>query len=488
VSRAPFARGAERPHYNVTLAVLTFAGIAFALQQTMIIPALPALQQDLGTTTTWVTWLLTAFLLTASVATPLLGKLGDQYGKERLLVVSLGIFFAGSVAAAFAPNIWALIAARAVQGAGGAVFPLSFSIIKDEFPDEKVGTAVGVVSSVFAVGGGLGLVLSGLIVDNTSWRWLFVVGAVAVGLAVVLVHRFVPESPIKTPSRLDIPGAVLLSSGLISLLLALTEGESWGWGSAPILGLFTAAALFLLAWARVELRVPEPMVDMRMLSRRPVLFSNLTALIAGFAMFGSFVLVPNFVETPRGLPSELAGLVDYGFGATTTTAGLYLLPGALTGFVAGPLAGVLGRRYGSKWPLALGMTLAGTGVAILATWHDQPWHIVVGMLVLGAGLPFTFAAMAKIIVDSVRPTETGVATGMNTVMRTVGGVIGGQVGAAILSANTIAGTAVPAESAFVTAFWISTVAAMIGAVVALFVTPLRLRVARVPAPARGAGR
>jgi MFS family permease len=225
-----------------------------------------------------------------------------------------------------------------------------------------------------------------------------------------------------------------------------------------------------------------------MLSRRPVLFSNLTALIAGFAMFGSFVLVPNFVETPRGLPSELAGLVDYGFGATTTTAGLYLLPGALTGFVAGPLAGVLGRRYGSKWPLALGMTLAGTGVAILATWHDQPWHIVVGMLVLGAGLPFTFAAMAKIIVDSVRPTETGVATGMNTVMRTVGGVIGGQVGAAILSANTIAGTAVPAESAFVTAFWISTVAAMIGAVVALFVTPLRLRVARVPAPARGAGR
>ncbi len=485
VGRGP---GAERPHYNVTLAVLTFGGIAFALQQTMIIPALPALQRDLGTTTVWVTWLLTAFLLSASVATPLLGKLGDQYGKERLLVIALGIFFAGSVAAALAPNVWALIGARALQGAGGAVFPLSFAIIKDEFPEDKVGTGVGVVSSVFAVGGGLGLVLSGLIVDNISWRWLFVVGAAVVGLAVVLVHLFVPESPIKTPSRLDFPGAALLSGGLISLLLALTEGENWGWGSAPILGLFAAALTLLLAWVAVELRVPEPMVDMRMLSRRPVLFSNLTGLISGFAMFGSFILIPNFVETPRGLPDELARLVDYGFGATTTTAGLYLLPGALAGFVSGPLAGVLGRRYGSKWPLALGMGLATGGVAFLATWHAEPWHIVMGMLILGAGLPFTFAAMAKIIVDSVRPSETGIATGMNTVMRTVGGVIGGQVGAAILTAHTIAGTAIPAESAFVTAFWISAAAAAVGVLVALLVTPLRLRPAHVPAPAREAGR
>lgn len=488
MSRPARSAGGERQHYNVTLAVLTFAGIAFALQQTMIIPALPALQRDLHTTTAWVTWLLTAFLLTASVATPLIGRLGDQYGKERMLVISLAIFLAGCVGAALAWDIWSLIAFRAIQGAGGAVFPLSFAIIKDEFPEEKVGMGVGVVSAVFAVGGGLGLVLSGLIVDHASWRWLFVVGAAGVALAVVLVHLFVPESPIKTAARLDLPGAALLSGGLISLLVALTEGESWGWSSAPIVGLFASAAAFLLAWVTVELRVAEPMVDMRMLSRRPVLFSNLTALIGGFAMFGSFVLIPNFVEMPRGLPDELGGLVDYGFGATTTTTGLYLLPGALTGFVAGPLAAVLGRRYGSKWPLALGMSLASAGVAFLALWHAEPWHIVAGMLILGAGLPFTFAAMAKIIVDSVRPSETGIATAMNTVMRTVGGVIGGQVGAAVLSANTITGTAIPAESAFVTAFWISTIAAAIGAVIALFVTPLRLRGGRAPAPVQEGAR
>ena len=463
----------ERQHYNVTLAVLTLAGIAYALQQTMVVPALPALREDLHTTTGWATWLLTGFLLTASVATPLLGKLGDQYGKERLLLISLGIFFVGCVGAALAPNIWFLIGFRMVQGTGGAVFPLSFAIIKDEFPADKVGVAVGTVSAVFAIGGGLGLVLSGIIIDHLSWRWLFIVGAIAVGLAAVLVHRFVPESPIKTESRVDFPGAALLSIGLIALLLGMTEGDSWGWGSGRIVGLFAVSAAALLSWGIVELRVPEPMVDMRMLARRPVLVTNLTGLIAGFAMFGSFVLIPNFVEIPRGLSASVASMVHYGFGASSTKAGLYLLPSALSGFLSGPLAGILGKRYGSKWPLALGMLIASIGIGLLAEWHSRPWHIVLGAFVLGVGLPFTFAAMAKLIVDAVRPIETGVATGVNTVMRTIGGVVGGQVGAAILTAKTISGTKVPTEGAFAAAFWMSAVAALLGAVLAVFVTPLR---------------
>lgn len=462
-----------RRHYNVTLAVLVFAGIAFALQQTLVIPALPAFQRDLHTSTTWVTWLLTAFLLVASVATPLLGKLGDQYGKERLLVISLSVFFLGSVGAIFAPNIWVLIACRAIQGTGGAVFPLSFAIIKDEFPPEKMGTAMGMVSAVFAIGGAAGLVLSGVIVDHFSWRWLFVLGAAAVGIAIVLVHLFVPESPIKTKSRLDLPGAALLSGGLIALLLALSEGTNWGWSSARIDVLFAGAAGLLAAWVVVELRVPEPMVDMRMLVRRPVLVTNFAALIAGFAMFGSFVLIPNFVQAPWDLPASMARLVDYGFGASATETGLYLLPGALVGFLSGPFAGRLARAVGWKVPLVAGMTSAAAGILLLAIWHDHPWQIVLANLVLGSGLPLTFAAMATLIVTNVRPSETGVATGMNTVMRTIGGVIGGQAGAALLSADTIAGTSVPAESAFVIAFAVSAAAAIVGAAVSLLVTPFR---------------
>ena len=465
-----------RQHYNVTLAILTLAGTAFALQQTMVIPALAALERDLHTTTTWVTWVLTIFLLVASVATPVIGKLGDQYGKEKLLVIALAIFLVGCVGAAAAWNIWVLIAFRAVQGAGGAVFPLSFGIIRDEFPPEKVGLGIGLISAVFGVGGGFGTVLSGLIVDHASWRWLFIVGAVPVALSVFLVHRFVPESPIKTPSRVDVLGAALMSGGLIAMLLALTEGESWGWTSARTLGLAAVAAALLVAWGFAELVVPEPMVDMRMLAHRPVLLTNLTAIIAGFAMFGSFVLVPIFVQTPHGLSGPVQRLVDYGFDASATKAGLYLLPSSFALLFAGPLAGLVARRTGAKWPLSLGMLLVAVAAGSLALWNDQPWQVLAAMPVLGAGVGFAYAAMATLITQAVRPTETGIATGMNTVMRTVGGVIGGQVGAALLSAHTIPATnGVPSVTGFTIAFGISAVAAVVGAGVAVFVTPPRLR-------------
>jgi EmrB/QacA subfamily drug resistance transporter len=458
----------HRQHYNVTLAILTIAGTAFALQQTMVVPALPALQRSMHTTATWVTWVLTVFLLVASVATPLLGKLGDQHGKERLLVISLAIFLAGCVGGALAWNIWSLIAFRAIAGAGGAVFPLSFGIIRDEFPREKVGVAIGLISATFGVGGGFGIVLSGLIVDNFSWRWLFVVGAVPIGISIVLIHRFVPESPVKTASRLDVPGALLLSGGLVCLLVALTEGETWGWASGGVGGLGLAAAGLLVAWVIAELRVPEPMVDMRMMASRQVLFTNITALVAGFAMFGAWVLIPNFVESPTDV-------VHYGFDASATVAGLYLLPSSFTLLFAGPVAGLIARRTGAKWPLAIGLLTVAATTGWIARYHDEPWQVLAAMPALGIGIGFAYASMATLITQAVRPTETGVATGMNTVMRTVGGVIGGQMGAALLTAYTIGNTNLPSVRGFQIAFAASAAAALLGAVVAVFVTPPRLR-------------
>jgi MFS family permease len=217
------------------------------------------------------------------------------------------------------------------------------------------------------------------------------------------------------------------------------------------------------------------MVDMRMLARRVVLFTNLTALIAGFAMFGSFVLVPNFVETPRGFSDSVQRAVHYGFDASATKAGLYLLPSSIALLFAGPVAGLIGRRVGSKWPLTAGMALVAAAAGSLAAWHDHPWQILATMPVLGVGVGFAFAAMATLITEAVRPTETGVATGMNTVMRTVGGVIGGQMGAALLAAHTIPGTNAPSVVGFEIAFAISAVAALVGAGVAVLVTPPRVR-------------
>ena len=445
--------------------------------QTMVIPALPVLQRSLHTTTTWATWVLTVFLLVASVATPIVGKLGDQYGKERLLAVSLLVFLVGCVGCAVAWNIWSLIAFRALAGVGGGVFPLSFAIIRDEFPPERVGVGIGLVSAVYGVGGGFGIVFAGLIVDHLSWRWLFILGAVVTGVSLALVHRFVPESPIKTKSRVDIPGAILLSLALIALLVALSEGERWHWSSGRTVGVLGASAALFLVWGRVELRVRDPLVDMRMLAHRPILFTNVTALIAGFAMFGTFVLIPNFVETPHGLPSATAALVHYGFGASATRAGAYLLPGSFMLLFAGPLAGRIGSRIGFKWPLAAGLLVVAASAGLIAAFHTHPWQIWLNQALLGIGAGFAFAAMATLIAENVRVEETGVATGMNTVMRSVGGVIGGQAGAALLAAYTIAGTSVPAETGFVITFAASAGAAVVGAVLACLVPEPRRFVA-----------
>src|SRR5918992_1815849 len=213
---------AERQHYLVTLGLLTVAGISFALMQTLVVPALPFFQREFDTSATNVTWIATGFLLSSSILTPILGKLGDSHGKAKLLVISLVIFGLASLGAALAWNLGSLIFFRIVQGTGAAVFPLSFGIIRDEFPPERVGVGIGLVSAVFGVGGGFGVVLSGVIVDNLSWRWLFIIGSLGIAIAIALVIRYVPESPIKTRSRVDVPGALLLSGGLIAFLLALT--------------------------------------------------------------------------------------------------------------------------------------------------------------------------------------------------------------------------------------------------------------------------
>jgi MFS family permease len=256
---------------------------------------------------------------------------------------------------------------------------------------------------------------------------------------------------------------VLLAAGLVALLVALTEGERWGWQSPAFVLLLSLGLATLAVWVVVELRVAEPMVDMRIMRRRPVLLTNATALIAGFAMIDAFVLVPQFVTTPTS--------TGYGFGASPTMAGLYLLPSSLTMLFAGPVAGVLGRRHGSKWPLALGMGLVATGAALLAAWHDEPAHVIGAMVLLGAGAAAAFAAMAALITESVPQSDTGIATGMNTVMRTVGGVIGGQLGAALLTSYAISETGHPGEQGYSIAFASSAVAAAIAGCVAILITP-----------------
>lgn len=458
---------------GLILFALTMCTGTFALMQAVVVPALGDMQDDLGTTVGWAGWTVTIYLLSASVATPLLGKLGDQFGKDRMLLITMSIFVVGSIASIFAWNIWSLIVFRALQGVGGAAYPLSFSIMRDEMPPRKVGVAMGLVSSTLGVGGGLGLVMSGLIVDHASWRWLMVVGlAFGVG-ALISTALFVPRSARHGSTVLDIPGAVLLSGGLVSLLVALTQGNAWGWGSGRTLGLIALGLMILVTWVVVELRTASPMVDMRMMTRRPVLLTNLAALFCGFMMYAIFTVLPQFSQMGAGLPPEVAELVTYGFAASVTMSAVYMLPGALVMVPLGPLGGVIGRSTSYRLALALGLVVSALGCGLLAIFNSAPWQVMV-LYALGAGgVAIAFGAMPKLITDAVDISETGIATGMNTVVRTVGSVIGAQVAITLVAGHHIPGTSIPSAEGFEISLWLGAGAALIGALFALAIPATR---------------
>lgn len=469
---------APRQHYGLTLAVLAVAALAYALLQTMVAPALPEIQHDLGASTTGVTWILTVYLLTASVLTPILGRLGDMYGKERMLVLVMSLFALGTVVCALSHSLALLVAGRAVQGAAGAVFPLAFGIIRDEFPREKVGSAIGLISATFGIGGGVGLVLAGVIVDHMAYEWIFWFALILIVPATVATHFFVPESPVKTPAKINWLGALLLSTGLAALLYGVSEAPDRGWGSPVTLGLIAAGLVVLALWVVQERGAAVPLVDMRMMRLRGVWTTNLVGLLVGFGMFGSFILIPTFVQTaPRA---------GYGFDATVTEAGLFLLPSALVMLVGGPLAGALGNRFGSKVPLLAGCLLSAIGFAFLGVAHDARWQIFAGTALFGLGISFSFASMANLIVQAVPQSQTGVASGINTIARSIGGSLGSQVSATIVAGSVLASTRLPGESGFQTAFFVSA-AAMVVALLAGLAIPGRPRGDAAAAGAAGAG-
>src|SRR3954467_6463997 len=339
----------DRPSANRSLMILALAGLAFSLAQTTVIPALGDLKTRLGTDETGAAWTLTGYLLAAAVATPVAGRLGDMFGKRRLLVISLGVFGLGSPLAPLGPSLDVVGAGRVLQGAGGGIFPLCFGIIRDEFPREKVAGSIGLISAIFGIGGGAGLILGGVITDHASYHWIFWLGAITAVLAAVATELFVPESPVRTPGKVDFRGAFVLALGLTAPLLAIARANEWGWGGARTLGLFAIGVVILAAWVRLQRRTAEPLVDIEMLRRPPVLMTNVATLLVGFGMFGSFILIPQLAEAPTS--------TGYGFGLTATGAGLLMLPGALVMLVAGALSGVLGTRYGRPPPRRPGPAL-----------------------------------------------------------------------------------------------------------------------------------
>jgi EmrB/QacA subfamily drug resistance transporter len=453
---------ADRQHYNVTFAILALAGISYALLQSLVAPALPDIQHALHTSESSVSWVLTSYLLSASVATPVIGRLGDMYGKERLLVIVLGLLTAGTLLAAVSSSLAPMLVGRVIQGAAGGIFPLAFGIIRDEFPRERIAGGIGLMSALVGVGGGAGVVLAGPIADGLSFHYLFWLPLIPIVAATALVHVFVPESPIRVPGRINWVGALLMTLGLVAVLLAVAQTGTWHWLSAKTLGTIAVGIVLLVLWVRSESRTDEPLVDMKMMRIRGVWTTNVVALLLGFGMYASFILLPQYVETPRS--------AGYGFGASVTKAGLFMLPSTLAMLIVGAQTGRLEKRFGSKPPLLAGGLFSCASFALLAAAHTQQWEIYVAVLLLGSGIGLAFAAMANLIIENVGPGETGVATGMNTVTRTVGGAFGGAATASVLASTVHGGR--PTAHGYTQAFALCAIALVAGVVVG-FAIPQR---------------
>jgi MFS family permease len=369
-----------------------------------------------------------------------------------------------TIVSALATSLPVMLVGRVVQGAAGGVFPLAFGIIRDEFPRDRIAGGIGLMSALLGVGGGAGVVLAGPIADNLSYHYLFWLPLIPIVIATAATHFFVPESPVKVPGRVNWLAATLMSVGLTLILVAVSETASWHWLSAKTLGCIAAGIVILVLWVRSESRSEQPLVDMTMMRIRGVWTTNVVALLLGFGMYASFILLPQYIETPTS--------AGYGFGASVTQAGLFMLPSTVTMLLMGSQTGRLERLFGSKPPLLAGGVLAAVSFLLLTLARGARWEIYLAAAILGAGIGLAFAAMANLIIENVGPGQTGVATGMNTVTRTVGGAFGGAATASVI-AGTVGHAGYPTAHGYTAAFALCAGALVIAVLAGLLIPQRR---------------
>jgi EmrB/QacA subfamily drug resistance transporter len=466
-------------NYQLTFAVMAASIGAYALLQSLVIPVLTTFEAQLHTSQDAATWILTAYLLSASIFTPILGRVGDMIGKERVFVATLIALAVGSVLAALAPNIGIMIVARVIQGVAGGMIPSAFGIIRDEFPPEKVAGAVGSLASLSAVGAGLGIVLAGPIVSALGWRYLFWLPMIVTVVAAVAAVLVIPESPVRSPGTISWLPAILLSGWLVAILVALSEAPVWGWGSPKVIGLLIGGVLLAAAWVAAELRAATPLVDMTMMRLPAVWTNNLVSLLLGLGMYATFAFLPEFLQTPRAL-------AGYGFSASIIASGLLLLPSSVTMFIAGQFAGRLARLLGGKTLVFWGCLVSAASMAILAFAHQQEWEIAVATGLMGIGFGFAYSAMSALVVAAVPASQTGVATGMNANIRTIGGCIGSAAMASIVVSH-LAKSGLPLQSGYTSGFAVMAAALLVAAVAGLLIPAARARrvIAEATTPAPG---
>lgn len=424
------------------IAVAGFSCLVVALQQTLVVPAVPVLPGLLGVSPVAVSWLVTATLLTGAVATPIIARLSDMFGRKRMLVVSMVFVLIGSVIAPLG-GLGTLITGRALQGLGTALVPVAMAQMRDSLPARRVSSSLAILSATLGVGGGIGIPLGGLILDAFGWQSLFWASALLSTASIAAIALVMPTAHAQHRGRFDLIGAILLTVGLSALLVAVSQGNIWGWGSAATLISFAVAIVVLLAWGRQQLVTNDPIVDLRTTASAPLLFTNLASLVFGVLMFANLLLTTEELQQPAA-----AG----GFGWSAAAAGLAMLPNAAAMFGVAPLTAWIADQWGPRLVLALGGLVTAIGYFLRMIASPSGAMVIVWATVIGIGVGIGYAALPMLIVRYAPGSQIGEANGVNALVRAIGTSIASAGVAAIgsIMAVSVAGSPVPSVAAFAT--------------------------------------
>ncbi|MFE0516685.1 MFS transporter [Streptomyces sp. NPDC058964] len=453
--------GVARLRDRFTIPVLASGGILMAVMQTVVVPLLPDLPRLTGASAGTVSWTVTATLLSGAVLTPVLGRAGDMYGKRRVLTAALALMTVGSVMCALSSDIGVLIAARALQGAAASVVPLSISILRDELPPERRGSAVALMSSTVGIGAALGLPLAALVVQYADWHTMFWLTSVLGALGATAVCWAVKESPVREPGRFDVLGALLLAVGLTCLLLGVSQGGQWGWAGPRVLGLFLGSAVVLALWWWQQLHTAQPLVDLRLVSRPRVGLSHVAALLTGFAFYANSLVTAQLVQAPEA--------TGYGLGLSIVATGLCLLPGGVTMLLFSPVSARISAARGPRITLAIGAAVIACGYAVRIADSRDLWMIILGATVVATGTTLAYSALPTLILRAVPAGQTASANGVNVLMRTIGQATSSAAVAAVLVHHTslVGGAPVPTLHGYLLAFAVAGVVALAAGAAAL---------------------
>ena len=455
----PARQAPARPVANPTrvTAALSITVLAFSLAQTLVVPALPTIGADLGAGAQATGWILTAFLLAGAVLAPVIGNIGDRLGHRRVLLATLAVFALATVLAALAPSIGVLLGARVLMGASTATFPLALALARQSLPADRIATAFGWIAGMIGLGAGAALVVGGIVVEDLSWRWIFVLGAAFVVAAGAMVAAWVPRGTAPVLARpTDWPGIALLAGGLVGVLLAVSQGRSWGWGSPQTLAVGIGGLVLLALLVVVELRRDFPVVDVRTFRHGPLVLISLLTIAVGFVPYVCYVALPVLLQSPEA--------TGYGHGMSITGSALALLPSAVLVFLGGRMTPALVARTSSGVAAVTSAAVMALGAGGLALWPGTTWTVVVWFAVLGLGNGIGYAICAQLVAAWSPAAEMGAATGLNSVVRTVGSAAAAPVVTALIASGV---TSSDPTAAFSQSFWVAAAAALVGVVVAL---------------------